>query len=235
MTVPPVQPAMGLSDVLLFLPRVVIGAVRGVGAGIAARGGTITAAAGTDAVFSQAVVRDFVAGKVMSPAIAELTAPGAAAQGFAGIRTAGLKAGFDGFLKSLAATGPRGLVLMGIIGVGAVAATAMGWTLFRDAQNKLHDLSVYGSTIDYSNSSTIHTGRLLSGAGMLGGGILSLLPGGAAIGIPLMALSGATGAGLHAVRYIEGGAHIGRNADIAPWPLNLVLRPFSGSQNVFNV
>lgn len=221
--------SMGISDVILFLPRVVIGGIRGLGAGIAAGGRPITTVAGTDAVFSQAVVRDFVAGKIMSPAIADLTAEGAAAKGFANIRTLGLKAGFDGFLKALGNTGPRGWLLMGAIGIGAVLATSMGWNLFRAAQKNLKDLSTWGQCVDLSQSSSLHFGRLAAGAGMLGGGILTLIPGGAAFGIPLMASSAAMGAGLHVVRYLEGGAHIGRNSEIAPWPLNLLLRPFVGT------
>ena len=234
MAVPPVQPPMGISDVILFLPRVVIGGVRGIGAGIAAGEGTVKTVAGVEQVFSQAVVRDYVAGKFMSPAIKEMIAKGAAAKGYAGIGTLGLRAGFDGFLKSLGSTGPKGLILFSGIGLIAILATSSGWSLFRNGQKNLKDLSTHGSTVDLSQSSSLHIGRLLAGAGLLGGGILTLIPGGAAVGIPLMGLSAATGAGLHVVRFLEGGAHMGRNSEIAPWPLNILLRPFSGTRSRMN-
>lgn len=106
--------------------------------------------------------------------------------------------------KAFSALGPRGMIVGAAVAVLGGLSIAYGAKLARHASNLIATGIRSGGDIpDGMNSSTFHGARILSGLGLISGGILCLIPGGAALGLPMLATSGVTTAGLGIARWSQ--------------------------------
>ena len=102
------------------------------------------------------------------------------------------------------ASNPRAMLVAGGVVILGGLAVALGAKLASHATNLISKGIRSGGDIpDGINSSGFHLARAFSGVGLVAGGILCLVPGGAALGVPLIATSGVTSAGLGIARWSQ--------------------------------
>lgn len=158
-----------------------------------------------------------------------VSAFGAVNANYAATQGMGIKGGLGHMGKTLSALGPRGMIVAGGVALLGALAVGYGAKLARHAQHLLGQGSRFGDIPDAVNSSGFHGARLLSGLGMVGGGLLCLVPGGATLGIPLIATSTATSAGLGVVRWSQQPDNFMNSPNVLAdkWPLNLPGQAFN--------
>lgn len=224
-----------IGRVVTFLPKVVLGILGGSLAGVAGRGSQveplIPAGTGTiNAIRAGSVyspIRDVVANEFWAKGLAEISKSGIGGA-YRSILSQGFVKGFQNVFSTLAggALGIRGFAILGIAGFAAISAIQAGSRLFMDGWTVYDRLKKDELPGDKVRKPWYHLSRMFVGAALFGGGILTIIPGAAAFGLPLMATAFVASIGLNLLGYMMGGVHMFNYPDIAPWPLNNILKVF---------
>lgn len=209
----------GVKDVVTFPFKVGFGALSGFGHGLSdgmlAKPGVVLAPLSGELPIYAPVrntVRNFIAG-----GFHEMRAPESIIQAFNNLKNVKL----NGLMAAFSKMGPKGLIMFGLIGAATVLVGKLGWDVIKGEKHIIDEID-RGHVAHIVNNKLFHFARGFSGLGMLGGAILSVIPGGAVLGIP-MAIAGTAGSavlhwggkfanGFHGLNYPNTLGFFGRRA-----------------------
>ncbi len=205
-----------VSNLLMFLPRVILGTGRGL---LMPNSRLLVPKVGAERIYPM------VANAVGGQAAPIYTSARALAGEYALTSGTGLRAGASRLMAFLSKGGIRAFGAAGLVGAGILIGGSFLLNVLRHSSSMLGDAS-RGECIDFISNSAfqgVRYGASLSGLIGLG---LCLIPGGAAIGAPIAAASLVTVGGTEAARKVASIPVLRGHSETVGFPWNLIARNY---------